>query len=1163
MSRIALLTTVLLIASLPSPADAQQGTVLDDAYVSAARPNARLGRNADTRDTLQVSPGEQAFVRFSVDLPAGTPGSHVGQATLKVFVRNVRTPGEIRIHRVTGAWSENDVTAATAPGIGAQEGAPVVITQAHERGWVTVDVSQLARDWLNNAAVNDGVALVGVGPTDIVLDSKENAATSHEPVLEILLNHAATADDAARLGGVNAGEYARTNDSRLTDARPPTPDSNHYVQNTPTPQAAQFNVDNGMVRGNLTVLGVLNAPSLNVAGSFIQNQTTQPQAGAGFNITGDGTVGGTLSGGTVNAATAFNIGGQRVLGVGAVGSSNVFLGQTAGRINTGGILNTFVGFGAGASNGDGCCNSFFGNFAGSSNTTGFANVFVGGGAGGKHEDGFRNTLIGDLAGNDLFEETGLSTGNRNTFVGSVSGRRIATGSSNTFVGVDTTGTPDIQFASAFGSNATVTTNDTIVIGKAAGTYYGVERPADTVTIPGSLNVAGALTLNIVDAATQFNVAGQRVLHADVTGNNNLFLGWLAGQANGGRGNTFLGSLAGQTSTGEANTFLGNRAGRGAGGNSNTFIGSIAGFIHLTGDENTFVGDGSGSDNIAGSFNSFYGVDAGRGTFQSAPERNSFFGTLAGRDISTGADNAAFGYRAGVAIGSSTWNAFLGAYAGENTTSSYNAFFGSQAGRQNVTGQRNAFFGTEAGSHNVDGDDNVFVGVLAGVFNTSGVANTFVGTNAGRNNQGSRNTLLGADSDVGADNLTYATAIGAGAIVETSDTVVLGRAGDTVRIPGSLSIAGTFDAATFTGNGAGLTNLDAGQITTGTLPNARLGLIPTGNIADSAVTSAKIAGGQVVKSLNGLTDHVTLAAGANVTIMPAGNTLTIAATGGGGGLSAPALLNLFGGPGAGANTTPNVPVPNFHGIRNTFLGNQAGAGNTEGSFNTFVGAEAGLKTRTGRHNTVVGAEAGLENVAGESNSFFGSSAGGLTTGSRNSFFGAAAGELTLGSDNTFIGSGSGTNSTNASDNAFLGSLAGGDNTLGSRNVFLGRMAGLFNSSGADNTFVGYRAGDSVRTTAGNTALGANADVAVGLTNATAIGANAVANQSNALVLGNNADVGIGSSAPKARLDVRGGDILVGSPGQGIVLRSPDGGTCRVLRIANGTGDLTLAAVECPQ
>ena len=51
----------------------------------------------------------------------------------------------------------------------------------------------------------------------------------------------------------------------------------------------------------------------------------------------------------------------------------------------------------------------------------------------------------------------------------------------------------------------------------------------------------------------------------------------------------------------------------------------------------------------------------------------------------------------------------------------------------------------------------------------------------------------------------------------------------------------------------------------------------------AGNASNVVGGSVVKSLNGLKDDVTLAAGANVTITPSGNTLTIDSAGAGGGI----------------------------------------------------------------------------------------------------------------------------------------------------------------------------------------------------------------------------------------------------------------------------------------
>ncbi len=68
-----------------------------------------------------------------------------------------------------------------------------------------------------------------------------------------------------------------------------------------------------------------------------------------------------------------------------------------------------------------------------------------------------------------------------------------------------------------------------------------------------------------------------------------------------------------------------------------------------------------------------------------------------------------------------------------------------------------------------------------------------------------------------------------------------------------------------------------------------GAINTADLADGIVTAPKIAAGQVVKSVNGRTDAVTLVAGTNVTLTPSGNTITIASTAAG----VPSINNITG------------------------------------------------------------------------------------------------------------------------------------------------------------------------------------------------------------------------------------------------------------------------------
>lgn len=69
----------------------------------------------------------------------------------------------------------------------------------------------------------------------------------------VVAENALNATNAEQLGGTAANQFVKTNDSRLSDARPPTAGSTNYIQNATTPQAsANFNVSGGTVGGTLT-----------------------------------------------------------------------------------------------------------------------------------------------------------------------------------------------------------------------------------------------------------------------------------------------------------------------------------------------------------------------------------------------------------------------------------------------------------------------------------------------------------------------------------------------------------------------------------------------------------------------------------------------------------------------------------------------------------------------------------------------------------------------------------------------------------------------------------------------------------------------------------------------------------------------------------------------
>ncbi|WP_162386300.1 endonuclease/exonuclease/phosphatase family protein [Spirosoma endbachense] len=253
----------------------------------------------------------------------------------------------------------------------------------------------------------------------------------------------------------------------------------------------------------------------------------------------------------------------------------------------------------------------------------------------------------------------------------------------------------------------------------------------------------------------------------------------------------------------------------------------------------------------------------------------------------------------------------------------------------------------------------------------------------------------------------------------------------------------------------------------------------------------------------------------------------------------------------------------NGLSNTFIGYKSGLNTTAGSFNTFLGTQAGLSNTTGSYNLFVGDNAGAGNTTGRENLFLGPSAGFTNTAGRfNTFLGLYSGYGNInGENNVFLGYHSGFNNLNGNFNLFMGTETGYTNTSGVYNTFVGNGAGYYNQTGSNNTLVGLNSGfkttgsDNVmiggaaglENTLGsqNTFLGTGAGVSPAnpaLINATAIGYEAEVSANNSVVLGKGANVGIGTSAPTAKLE-----IVSGSAGtSGLKLTNLPIGTATTLR-----------------
>ena len=567
----------------------------------------------------------------------------------------------------------------------------------------------------------------------------------------------------------------------------------------------------------------------------------------------------------------------------------------------------------------------------------------------------------------------------------------------------------------------------------------------------------------------------------------------AGRIDPNKQNVFLGSFSGGSILADGNTAIGHFVLKNnSSGSGNTAIGDESMLTNTIGSANVAIGMNALASNVNGSFNIAIGT-----------------GTLG--EVSSGSSNTAVGHRS-MNNNTGNDNTAIGINALSQNTESGNVAIGNQTLTTNTSGKENTAIGYQSLQFNNTAKNNTAIGYFA-LKNNNADNNTAIGNRSMQNNAGGNyNTALGTSSLNFSTNSSYNVVMG-------NDALGAGFGNENVSI-------GYKAAYNSQGNKNLAIGLEALYNNT-TNENMAIGFKALReNISGTHNT------GVGFQALQNNQSNNNTALGYNTLQQTSFNANNNTAIGN------EALKILFNGSnnvaiGNRANNSANNSNDNiaigslamfaYTGDNNIAIGSSV-LSTGSGTSNVGIGKEV-LKDNTGSYNTGTGANCLFRNIAGEHNTANGyQSLNKNINGNDNSSIGYNALYNNLASYNTAVGANALYNNSTGTKNTGSGYEVLFFNQ-GMANSAFGYHALYNNQTGNHNTAIGENTLNRINYGDYNTSIGYNADVLDGLTNATAIGAYALAQQSNTLILGStigingalvSTNVGIGTPTPNAPL-----------------------------------------------